>query len=427
MKKMKLWLCGLLLGALASTVTRGADVYATTIWMTNAIIVATPKVVIGTTATYGTSPCVVIGDCATGTYWAVSMGNGANGDNVGTAVGVWCLATNWGVSVGYRANGSSYGVALGSMAQAVGLGNIAIGGAQTSSNYALVPTNFLDSVELGRGTAVLNGGLNFRGYGIVNSNGVIVAPFSASNLVVSGGLTLTNGSLNLSGSTVSGLSASQITNGQFSASVMPIGTTTAWNANGLVVSNLILIGGSGGGAQTLQQVLTTGNNANQMTITNVVLAGVTIYGNGVGLTNLNASMITTGTLAATFLPATGGWNAGNLTATNLTIVGGTVSNLTVTGSLTGNGSGLTNIPSTALTGLNAGQLTNGILSTAVLPTNGVWNAGTLTVTNLNLAGVSLGTNYLTTAGGTVTNLTILGQATVPAMGDLVMGSYTNKP
>lgn len=400
------WVMSLLAGSSVFAGNVGAD----TLYITNQIVPVNNMVLIGYAAS-GASQGVVVGNNATGTFYGISVGAGANGDNVGTAIGVWNFATNWGCAVGYRNNGSSYGIALGNFSYAVGMGNVAIGGTTWTNGIAIspamVPSNWTDTVELGRGTATLPGGLSFRGYGIVNSNGMVVAPFSASNLVVTGGLTLTNGNLNLSGATISGLSASQITNGHLSVSVLPTGTNGFWDAGGMVVSNLTLGGVSGGVTQNLQQVLLTGNDGHNQTITNVILTGVQVYGDGLGLTNLNASKITTGTLGSAFLPATGGWNAGNLTVSNLTIIGGmatnliiggglTVSNLTITGSFTGNGAGITNISGAGLANLNASMITTGTLAAAYLPSSGGWNAGSLTATNLTII------------GGTASNLTFTG-------------------
>jgi len=190
-KKLQLGL--LLLSLLDGTLAYGSDVYADTLFLANKITPSGGKVVFGNNA-YGATSSVIVGDNATGTAYAISLGFGANGDNVGTAVGVLNMATNWGTAVGYRTFATTYGVAIGSLAYAPGLGNVAIGGTtylaapptNPTNNAAMVPSNFVDTVELGRGTATLSGGLNFRGYGIVNSNGVVVASIATTNLTVSG-------------------------------------------------------------------------------------------------------------------------------------------------------------------------------------------------------------------------------------------------
>ena len=142
-----------------------------------------------------------IGMATSGGYWAIAIGAMASGDNVGTTMGVCSLATNWGTAVGYRTDGSSYGVAIGACAQAPGLGNVALGGTPyilPNVVAAAVPANWTDTVELGRGTASLRGGLNFRGYGIANSNGVVIASIITTNLLISSTAIISN--LTVSGS-----------------------------------------------------------------------------------------------------------------------------------------------------------------------------------------------------------------------------------
>jgi hypothetical protein len=58
-----------------------------------------------------------------------------------------------------------------------------MGGGGCWATAANVPTNWIDTVELGRGTAVLQGGLNFRGKALADCNGVIVATIMTTNLV----------------------------------------------------------------------------------------------------------------------------------------------------------------------------------------------------------------------------------------------------
>jgi hypothetical protein len=142
-----------------------------------------------------------LGMTTSGGFWAIAIGAVANGDNVGTAMGVCCLATNWGTAVGYRTDGSSYGVAIGACAQAPGFGCVALGGTPytpPTMMSAAVPANWTDTVELGRGTATLQGGLNFRGHGIANSNGVVVASINTTNLLMSSTAIISN--LTVSGS-----------------------------------------------------------------------------------------------------------------------------------------------------------------------------------------------------------------------------------
>lgn len=186
MKRIILIGLGLIIGMLETCPTRAYDMTASYLNATNAIIQTGIITTGGQVTRYGYN--------TTGTYWAIAIGAGANGDNVGTAMGVYNTATNWGTAVGYRTDASSFGVAIGTLANAPGVGNVAIGGTlylanpptNPTNNAAMVPSNFVDTVELGRGTATLQGGLNFRGYGIANSNGVVVASINTTNLTVSG-------------------------------------------------------------------------------------------------------------------------------------------------------------------------------------------------------------------------------------------------
>jgi hypothetical protein len=83
-----------------------------------------------------------------------------------------------------------------------------------------------------------------------------------------------------------------------------------------------------------------------------ITAGGMFAGDGSGLTNLNAESIS-GTLPSSILPSAGAWNAAGLTIQNATLSGDiqvagetlTIStNLTVQGTISGNGSGLSDLP-----------------------------------------------------------------------------------
>ena len=157
----------------------------------------------------GTNYGVAMGCAADGHSWGVSLGYAADGSShgvavglesdgsddgtavgvlskaasFGTAVGIWSDGSNLGVAVGQGAIGGNMGTALGGCAVGAGLGNVALGGGVSWATAANVPTNWIDTVELGRGTAVLQGGLNFRGKALADSNGVIVANIVTTNLV----------------------------------------------------------------------------------------------------------------------------------------------------------------------------------------------------------------------------------------------------
>jgi hypothetical protein len=120
----------------------------------------------------GSSHGVAVGGGAIGQANGVAVGESAQGFSDGVAIGSSCNGSSAGVAVEEASNGSQVGVAIGQFANGAGTGNVAIGGDIEGDNPALIPTGmgFFDTVELGRGTAVLNGGLNFRGHGIMTSD-----------------------------------------------------------------------------------------------------------------------------------------------------------------------------------------------------------------------------------------------------------------
>jgi hypothetical protein len=102
-----------------------------------------------------------------------AVGYAALGANSGAAVGNTAKGRYGGVAVGYSAIGTNYGTAVGYTAEAAGIGNVALGGSNDSTNRAYVPPTFTDTVELGRGAAISNGWLHFRGIPIVSPAGVV--------------------------------------------------------------------------------------------------------------------------------------------------------------------------------------------------------------------------------------------------------------
>ena len=267
----------------------------------------------------------------------------------------------------------------------------------------------------------------FAGNGSALSN-LNAAQVSAGKLPVSvlptggvwsaGGLIITNATFKGNGAGLTNLSAAAITTGRLASSALPTGGT--WNAGGLLLTNAVVTGLTAAQIAGLGSAATTPASAfvkaSGGTASNLSVVGH-LTGNGAGLTNLSAAAITAGRLAASALPTGGTWQAGGLLLTNAVVtgltaaqiaglgsaatypasafvkaIGGTASNLTVTGKLTGNGAGLTNLSGAALVNLNASQITTGRLAVGIMPTGGLWNAGGLLLTNVVLAG----------AGGVVT-------------------------
>ena len=119
----------------------------------------------------GASCGAAVGYSADGTAGA-AIGYGALG-SYGAAVGTFSAGSAYGAAVGVSASGYSYGVGIGAYAVGNGLGNVALGGSEEGGLIAAIPSGFTDTVELGRGTAVSNGWLHFRGHPVVDGNGGI--------------------------------------------------------------------------------------------------------------------------------------------------------------------------------------------------------------------------------------------------------------
>lgn len=99
--------------------------------------------------------------------------------------------------------------------------------------------------------------------------------------------------------------------------------------------------------------------AKSLTAVSNIVTGGRFIGDGSGLTNLNVDSLS-GSISAASLPTSGVWNAAGVTITNATLADSTqtsltiTSNLTVQGTISGNGSGLTGV--TAAAGGNDGEL-----------------------------------------------------------------------
>lgn len=111
---------------------------------------------------------VSVGQLANGSNNGTAVGAGALGKNFGTGIGQSCQADN-GIAVGNSAIGSGGGVAIGFAASALGTGNIAI-----ANNGATIPGGWTNTTEIGAGTASLQGGLNFRGFTVMDSVGSMI-------------------------------------------------------------------------------------------------------------------------------------------------------------------------------------------------------------------------------------------------------------
>lgn len=116
---------------------------------------------IGSGAT-SSAQSVAVGFQANASATGTAIGYQANGSSFGTAVGTLANANGGGVAIGQLANGTSDTVAIGFHAAAGTVaGNVAIGGASTGTQAARIIGFSNPTVQIGAGTAVLDGGLNF--------------------------------------------------------------------------------------------------------------------------------------------------------------------------------------------------------------------------------------------------------------------------
>jgi hypothetical protein len=132
----------------------------------------------------GSSYGVAVGQESIGSFSGSAVGYSADGTAgaavgygslgaYGAAVGTFSCGSAYGAAIGVSASGYSYGVGIGSYSVGNGLGNVALGGGEEGGLIAAIPAGFTDTVELGRGTAVSNGWLHFRGHPVVDANGGI--------------------------------------------------------------------------------------------------------------------------------------------------------------------------------------------------------------------------------------------------------------
>lgn len=103
----------------------------------------------------------------------VAFGYNTNAVAFGVAIGVVASAVDFSVAIGPYTNTGDNGVAIGRFAACFGVGNVAIGGDNTATLISSVGNGFTDTVQLGRGSATVNGGLHFRGFNVLGSLGFV--------------------------------------------------------------------------------------------------------------------------------------------------------------------------------------------------------------------------------------------------------------
>lgn len=272
------------------------------------------------------------GRSANGNNSGAAVGYSAEGKSSGAALG-WSAAGNYGgVAIGYSAKGSNYGAAIGYLAQAGGIGNVAMGGSDVTTNRAYVPPTMTDTVEIGRGTAVSNGWLHFRGHPIVSPDGVVVGAGGGSGTDTNALLTVTSGNTNWltayssartgtvnlttrstqalvlaegavqrSGDTMTGRLDAPIVfvAGNIGIGENPVGI--GWSIFDANDRNLIQVDDPMTGRYHIaNNAITVSNSFEMVTASNLTVGGAvradSFVGNGSSLTNLNAAALASGTI-----------------------------------------------------------------------------------------------------------------------------------
>jgi len=148
-----------------------------------------------------------------------------------------------------------------------------------------------------------------------------------------------------------------------------------------------------------------------------------------GIIGLNLSQISSGSVSASISPQNGLQVNTNVTATSFT------------GSFSGSGENLYNIPASGITGLNLSQISSGSVSASISPDSGVQINTNVTATSFtgSLFGTasyaqtaSVAPNYLPLTGGTIAgslivqnNLTVLGSASIQYISESTLNIGTN--
>jgi hypothetical protein len=266
--------------------------------------------------------------------------NTTGSDN--TAVGMEALVLN--------SNGS-YNTAIGSTAllyNTSGSNNIALGyGAgynlTTGSsnidigNRGLSSDNNLIRIGDGQTQTFIAGVINGNGGGLTNLNAVqLTGTIPMAQLP---GVVVTNNnatSVNLSGSfTGNGSALTNLNANNLTSGTVPLTRLSGITSNQLDAATWLLATNLNGGRAALASNVVAG-----IAITNAFITNSVFAGNGVGLANLNASQLASGTVPLAQLPG-------------VVVTNNNAASVNLSGSFTGNGTGLTNVNAAALNGLNA--------------------------------------------------------------------------
>lgn len=133
---------------------------------------------------------LAIGGNSDGSFFGVSIGNNSNGSSAGVAIGFFAQGGSSGIAIGEASNGTNSSIAIGVSATTNNLPDtIAIGVDSTGTYPATIdPTFVLPTVQLGLGTSILDGALNYGTgavvYPVIDATGALYS--SATQSVVNG-------------------------------------------------------------------------------------------------------------------------------------------------------------------------------------------------------------------------------------------------
>ncbi len=205
------------------------------------------------------------------------------------------------------------------------------GGGLTNLNASQLTTG---TVPLAQLSGITSNQLNAATWQLAtNLNGGTAA--LASNVV--SGISITNAFITNSTFAGNGAGLTNLGASQLSSGTVPLAQLNGITSNQLNATTWQLATNLNGGTAALASNVVSG-----ISITNAFITNSTFAGNGAGLTNLNASQLSSGTIALAQLPS-------------VVVTNNNVTSVTLNGAFSGNGGALTNVNAATLGGLGAGS------------------------------------------------------------------------